>query len=195
MRSQLSSRSRSRSTTSPVLPALAALAALAAGCNGEEQCGPADAADDVTLAVGGEPLAFGEFHSSPNNDCPPPEGGPTSLTVTGLQVDPAAQRAIVLCLPRPDQIGSDPVALDDADLVQVVDVNGQDAAGCLLSLDRSRAIEGSAAFSGYGDGGAAPAGCALASEATVPLTRLCGEEESAVTATLAGTAAVIADQI
>lgn len=171
----------------------------ASGCSGDD-CGPGDApADGVTLTSGAASQTFGGFHSSANNDCPPPGGsGPTSLTVEGHQVDPAvSNRFLTLCLPRPDQIGGDPVALDDDSLVQVIDVMAQDSDGCRYDLDRTGEL-GSAtvALSGFCKDGTDAAGYALSLSGTLPMTRTCGSAGAEpVTMTLAGTVAVTADQL
>jgi hypothetical protein len=178
--------------------ALAALAALAAGCGGggDGDCGPGGApASGVTVAAGGEGVEFGQFRSSPNNDCTAPGGGPTSLTVQGGQTDPAdPARFLVLCLPRPDRIGGDPIALGDEELVQLVDLTATVDGECRVDLDRDRAPAGTVAFGGFcGDGG--DAGYSLAFDATVPLLRSCpgdtGDPEP-VDGELGGAAAVTA---
>ena len=217
MRSRHSSHSASRSSTealtAPALVAVlvAGLAASACGGDGGTDCGPGGApADGVTVTAGAgagggesESATFGQFSSSPNNDCPPPGGdGPTSLTVQGGQVDPAdPARFLVLCLPRPDRIGAAPIALDDAELVQVVDLVAAPADGCRLTLDRDRGLTGQVTFSGFCDDGTSPDGYAVAFDATIPLLRVCPAGDAgpgdpgggaAVEAQLGGRAAVTA---
>jgi hypothetical protein len=154
--------------------AVALLGVVAAvGCGDDTVCGPGEAATDGLVVTGGEAaLTFGEATSSPNNDCPV-EGAPTSLTVEIRQLDPApsAARFLVLCLPRPDQIGSDPIDITD-DRIQVIDVFADDG-DCLISLDRTRELAGTLSFTGFCDDGVAPAGYALGFAATVPATRAC----------------------
>jgi len=172
-----------------------------AGADAGAECGPGDApADGVTVAGGGgEPAgaSFGQLHSSPNNDCTAPHGGPTSLTIQGAQTDPAdPARFLVLCLPSPDQIGDAPIPLDDDARVQLIDLAAAPADGCRLALDRDRAPSGEITFSGFCADGTDPAGYALAFSGSVPLLRTCGEDEAeAIDAELGGSAAVIADNL
>ena len=197
-----SSPSSSRSGTDRhTAGALALLAALAlAGCGGgDETCGPASSTtDEVDLAPAeGEPVVFGEFHSSANNDCTAPGGGPTSLTIQGTQVDPAdPTRFLVLCLPSPDLIGDQPVSIADDSLVQLIDLVAIAADGCRVELDRDRAPSGAVSFGGYCDDGSDPAGYALSFDVQVPVLRTCGEDEpEAIEAVLDGSAPVVADGV
>jgi hypothetical protein len=184
--------------------ALAVACALGnAGCGGDDAvCGPADAPlAGATIAVegaaGDATVAYGDFTSSPNNDCPPPEGGPTSLTIEGTQADlaPGERFSMVLCLPRPDEIGSAPVALDDDRLVQLVDVNARLDGGCTLRLDASTAPGGTLTFAGYCGDGNADSGYALTFDGSAAGTRTCpdgagGSTEEPATITLTGSVAV-----
>lgn len=207
-----SSRSPSRSPTKGPHAAglLAILAALAlAACGGDDDgpdddgpdaggdaCGPGGVTDAVGVAPAtGEPATFGQFHSSANNDCTAPGGGPTSLTLQGAQVDPAdPARFLVLCLPSPDRIGEEPVSIADDSLVQLVDLVAMPADGCRVELDRERAPSGEVSFAGYCDDGSDPAGYALSFDAQVPVLRTCGEDEpEAIDAALDGAAPVVAD--
>jgi hypothetical protein len=201
--SRHSSRSASRSSIDRRALALLGLlaAGAAAGCGDDAQCGAADApSDGVTVAAGSgeaETAAFGEFHSSPNNDCPPPGGGgAVSLTVQGAQVDPAGVTGFfILCLPRPDDIGGGAISLTDEDRVQLIDLVGETADGCGLDLDRDRPLEGTITFSGFCDDGTHADGYAMSFDATVPLLRTCAEggDDEPIDAELGGSVAVIAD--
>lgn len=188
-------------------PWLAALLLLAAsGCGddgGNEICGPGQAPPDgVTVAIPGATVTYADFTSSPNNDCPPEEGGPTSLTIEATQTDlPAGQRfSLVLCLPRPDQLETDAlgavsVALDDDRLVHVIDVSARLADDCRLRRDSTMPPSGSITFAGYCDAGGAAEGYALDFDGSTPGFRICpdgagGSTEEPVTITLAGSAAV-----
>jgi hypothetical protein len=168
-------------------------AAAAAGCGDDAVCGPGEAAPDGLVITSGESaLTFGEATSSPNNDCPV-EGAPTSLTLEIRQLDPApsAARFLVLCLPRPDQIGPDPIDITD-DRIQVIDVFADDG-DCLISLDRTRDLAGTLTFTGFCDDGDAPDGYALGFAATMPATRACaGAPAEAIELELAGELAVTA---
>lgn len=205
-RSPPSSPSSSRSRTDrPAAGALALLAALAlAGCggddddDGDETCGPGAAVDAVDVATTtGEPVVFGEFHSSANNDCTAPGAGPTSLTIQGTQVDPLdPSRFLVLCLPSPDLIDDQPVSIADDSLVQLIDLVAMPADLCRVELDRDRAPSGTVSFGGYCDDGGDPAGYSLSFDVQVPVLRTCGDAEpEAIEAALDGAAPVIADGV
>lgn len=175
-----------------------ALCALAAGCGEDPVCGPGSApAAGISAAVAGEAVTYGGFTSSPNNDCPAPGGGPTSLTIEGTQagLGPEERFSITLCLPRPDRLGGDPVPLSDTDLVQLVDVNARLADDCRLRLDYADAPQGTAGFAGYCDDGLHGSGYALTLDGEVAGTRICpdgmgGTTEEPVTITLTGSSAV-----
>lgn len=201
-RSRPSWPSASRSNTERLLAALAGAALVAvAGCGGDDSvCGPGDApVDGVTVAES----TFGQFWSSPNNDCPPPGGsGPTSLTVQGAQTDPEApvdSTFLVLCLPRPDEIGSAPIPLTDSDRVQLIDLVATDADDCDVELDRDRPLAGTITFSGFCGDGDGDEGYAISFDATVPMLRTCsvdGEpgEPEPIEAEVGGRVAVDAQQ-
>ena len=163
-------------------------------------CGPADAPlAGATVAIEGDPggIAYGDFTSSPNNDCPPPGGGPTSLTIEGTQTDlaPGERFSMVLCLPRPDEIGSAPISLDDDQLVQLIDVNARLDGDCTLRLDASTPPSGTVTFSGYCGDGNAGSGYALTFDGSAAGTRTCpdgagGSTDEPATITLTGSVAV-----
>lgn len=178
---------------------------LATGCSddGGATCGPGDAPPDgVTAAIDGATVTYAGFTSSPNNDCPPSEGGPTSLTIEGLQTGlPAGQRfSLVLCLPRPAQIEADALGaatldINDDRLVQLIDINARLEDDCRLRRDSEMSASGSITFAGYCDGGNAAEGYALGFELSAPGLRICpdgsgGSTEEPVTITVSGTAAV-----
>jgi hypothetical protein len=190
------------------VPWLAALLALfAPGCSdggSNEICGPGDApADGVTASIPGSPLTiitYGDFTSSPNNDCPPPGGGPTSITIEATQTGlaPGERFSMVLCLPKPDEIDAldtEPVDLYDASLVQLVDVNARVEGDCLVRLDHEVGPSGSITFAGYCDGGGASEGYAVTFDGMALGIRRCpdgagGFTEEGVPLYLMGTAAV-----
>lgn len=181
-----------------LVASLGLCALAAAGCGEERVCGPGDApAAGISAAIPGEEITYGGFTSSPNNDCPPPGGGPTSLTIEGTQagLGPEERFSITLCLPRPDQLGDDPVPLDDADLVQLEDVNARLADDCRLRLDYSDPPEGTILFSGYCEDGLHGSGYALTLDGEVTGTRICpdgmgGTSEEPVTIMLSGSSSV-----
>lgn len=148
----------------------------APGCGEDPICGPGEEpADGVVATVEGATVLYGNFASSPNNDCTPTGREPTSLTLDGRQVDPAPAipYGITFCLPRPDVIGSEPITVDDPDTLQVIDVFAELEDGCLVLLDRTRASTGTATFEGYCAEGLDPGGYALSFTATIPVTRMC----------------------
>jgi hypothetical protein len=162
---------------------------LGAGCAGQE-CGPGEApAAGVNALLAGQSISYGGFTSSPNNDCSVP-GAPTSLTLDGVQTDPAPSRTLHLtfCLPRPDRLGSGPVALDDTERVEVIDIFGELDDGCLFLLDRDVPPTGTIDFQGYCDQGLDAAGYAVVLDGTVAATNMCTGER--VTVELGGSAAV-----
>ena len=166
---------------------LVLLALVAAGCGNDPVCGPGDvSARGLIVETGLGPLTYGDGTSSPNNDCPV-DGAPTSLTIEIVQVDPPTveERALVLCLPRPDQIGSEPIDLADDSRIQVIDIFA-DEADCLISIDRSRPVSGTATFTGFCDDGTAPDGYALGLSGTIPATRTCRGGDEAIELTLSG---------
>jgi hypothetical protein len=189
-----------------------ALAALAPGCGGDGDgapdaraavCGPDDAPPDgLMVAIPGAAVAYAGFTSSPNNDCPPAEGGPTSLTIEGLQTDlGAGQRfSMVLCLPRPAQLdvaglGTATVDLDNDRLVQLIDVNALLPDLCQIRRVSAMPPAGTITFSGYCEAGLATDGYALTFDGSAPGIRRCsdgmgGFTEEPVTITLSGTVAV-----
>ena len=173
---------------------------LWAGCDdgGARVCGPGDApAAGVTSSAGeaGATIAYGQFTSSPNNDCPRPGGGLTSITVDGVQTDPTPSIPyhMTFCLPRPEQIDDGPISLADDSLVQVIDVWAELPDGCRLHLDRSAPPEGTIEFLGYCEAGLAPEGYAITLDATIPGERICDDlPNEPVTIYLGGTVSVAA---
>jgi len=175
--------------------AVALVAAAAAGCSGDS-CGPGDApAAGVTLTVAGETVSYGGFTASENNDCTISGAGVISVSVHGSQTGSGS--ALTLCLPRPDLLGADPVALvpgrvppQPDDRVQIIDLSASLSGGCTLARDPAAAPSGTAGFAGYCDGGRDPAGYALSLSGQVPLVRTCGTTVDNLTGTLAGRVAV-----
>ncbi len=186
-----------RSTPTIVTLALALAAALA-GCgdDGGATCGPGDApADGLTITVDGEVVTYGGFTASINNDCTVAASGVISVSVHGTQI--GGTGAFTLCLPRPDLLGADPVALspsrlppDPADRVQLVDASATLAGGCTLARDPAVAGAATATFAGYCAGGADPAGYAIGLAGPIGLRRTCPAGVTAVVGTAAGSFAV-----
>ena len=161
------------------------LAGSASGCSDDAVCGPDPLlpADGIVAAIGGETITYGSFTSSPNNDCTPPDRQPTSITVDGRQVEPQPSMPLIMtfCLPRPDVIGSEPIAVGDFDTLQVIDVFAELADGCLILLDRTQPVAGEATFEGYCADGLAEDGYVLSLSATIPVTRMCDGAQDTIT--------------
>lgn len=144
----------------------------------------------MVASVSGEDIRYGDFTSSPNNDCTPPGRQPTSLTIDGRQLDPqpSISFGITLCVPRPDDIGSQPVTLGDPERLQLIDVFAELADGCLVQLDRTGQSSGTASFEGFCGDGSDAGGYAMSFDAAIPVTRMC--DGQADTLELSGRVAV-----
>jgi hypothetical protein len=179
--------------------AIALAGALLGACGDDagDTCGPGAApADGITLTVGAEQVTYGGFSASVNNDCTISGSGVISVTVHGRQV--GGTGVLTVCLPRPDLLGAGPVALspgrtppEAGDRVQLIDATATMAGGCAVSRDPAVPPAATATFTGYCDGGADPAGYALGFDGTISLQSTCAGGPTAVSATLAGTAAVV----
>ena len=168
------------------------------GCGGGDQCGPGSApASGLTAAGQGVALTFGQLTGGLNNDCPDSNAPPgvTSLTIIGSQTDGSGQAVgqFTLCIGRPDQLASEPQTLggDIAGVqARVVDVTGT-SGDCMLSLDTTQPIMGTASTTGLCDNGSSAAGFALTLAGSLSLSRICGGTPTdSVATTLSGTVAV-----
>jgi len=194
-------RSRSRSSIEGALVALSlAGLLLTSACSDDgSSCGPGGAAaDGITVTIGGETVRYRGFTSSVNNDCTLSGSGVISTTIQGVQADAGATMA--LCMPRPDLLGAEPAPLsanhvppEPTDRVQLFDVGVALAGGCTAALVVGATPSGSASFGGYCAGGTDPAGYALTLNGTAPVMVTCPSGTTAATATLAGTAAIVAE--
>jgi hypothetical protein len=137
-------------------------------------------------------ITYGDFTSSPNNDCPAPDA-PTSLTLSGLQASPDGVASITLCLRHPDQLDGQTVALDDGDQILIADL-AADLGDCRVRYDGSQPSTAAIRFEGVCGDGTDPAGYAVALSGSFGGTRSCegdgGTTEEPVTVTLDGRAAV-----
>lgn len=175
------------------------VAALAAGCSDDAQCGPGAApADGLTVTIAGETVTYGGFTASINNDCTVAGSGVISVSVHGTQV--GGTGTLTLCLPRPDLLGGEPVALaptrlppDPGDRVQLIDASATLAAGCSVVRSSSSAPSATATFTGYCAGGTDPAGYALGWTGTIGLRRTCPAGMDDVAGTVGGAVAVAVD--
>jgi hypothetical protein len=181
--------------------ALAALLVVewAGGCGGDDDCGAGDApVDGLTLSAGGtSALTLGDVRSSANNDCTPDQSsGPISLTIEATELAPTRGLGLVLCLPRPGEIGAAAISLADPDRIQFVDLFVEDEGGCTLRRDSSREPAGEALFAGFCQDGGHPDGYALSLSGTLPALRTCpGGDPDPITLTASGTAAVSAGSL
>ncbi len=170
----------------------AALATTASGC-GDDACGPGSAGDSGLSASSVDvTLAYGNLEGGLNNDCPDADApaGVVSLTIAGMQVDGTG--LFTLCVPRPDLLGTQELALgidSPTSEVRIIDTTG-DANGCTFRFDRTRPPTGTATATGLCDDGANPAGFALVVDGAISLERTCGSTVDQVGVTLKGTAAV-----
>ena len=183
------SHSRFPSTTS-----LLFLVPLAASCGGsDDSCGPGSAPAIGMVASGGAAtLTFGHFTGGLNNDCPAsnPPAGVVSMTIFGAQ--DGGDGAIALCVSRPDLLanGSQALGADVAGSeVRLIDLNGQ-VSGCRYSVDRAKAITGTATSKGMCDNGNDPSGFALTLSGALTFTRTCGSTVDSFQVMLSGTVAI-----
>lgn len=153
---------------------------VSSGCGDDAVCGPEELASEqlssYTLDDG--LVQWQDFRSSPNNDCGE-AGGPISLTLEANQAS-EPDRNLVLCLPRPDRLSGKTVDVNDTELLRIIDVFAtveRDAASCLASLDRSKAMTGSVAFYGVCEAGLDPAGYSLEFAMTLPIAITCPEQQ------------------
>jgi len=172
-------------------PILALALTNFAGC-GDEVCGPEPGLPTtLNAAIGTETVSYGEWRSSPNNDCGE-TGGPVSLTLEAIQV--GTSRGFTLCFPRPDKL-SGTVDIASSNLVQVIDVFADLEPDCLASLDRTKANAGTINFSGVCDDGTAAEGYSMEMQIDLPMTVTCSagtsEERLLISAEVAVTATVL----
>lgn len=178
----------SLSSTSLALFSLATLGALSA-C-GDDTCGPGVAPDFGILASSADvTLNYGNLRSGQNNDCPDPAApsGVISLTIQGMQLN--GPGLLTLCVGRPDLLadGSIPLGLAGA---RIIDLNGDDDAGCMYAFDSSRPVTGTVSSTGLCDNGADTSGYALTVDGNVSLKRTCVTTIDTIAVSFDGTAAI-----
>ena len=151
-----------------------------------EQCGiPSDtgtaAFAGLSVSVDDISISYGNFLSSPNNDCPT-DGSPTSLTVTATQTTPDVDTTyfFTICLPRPELLNGNGATLSLANETEaiLVDVNGE-SDGCTYKRDAGPAT-GTITSSGFCDNGTHPDGYLLSISGTVPGIETCGVGDEAI---------------
>ena len=165
---------------------------LLGGCD-DEVCGPtADSQASTATTIGDVDVVWGEWQSSPNNDCGE-AGGPTSLTVDAKQE--GSSFALTLCLPRPDKLSASATDITDDSRVRIIDIFADVGGGCMASLDRSRQPSGTIGFPGLCGDGDGPDGYSLDLSFTAPMTVVCdGLDPSAAEMPLSGSVSVEAIQ-
>lgn len=178
---------------SPYLSSISvALLATGAACcgGGGETCGPgAAAANGTELAGTGVDVRYTMLKALVNNDCPDPAApsGVISVTISGTQEGTAFP--LTLCIPRPDLLASQPLALGTD--VKIVDLSADLGAGCTLARATSQAPTGTVTATGLCNNGKDPAGFALTFDSdVVPMKRTCGAQVDVLNLALTGTAAV-----
>jgi hypothetical protein len=165
------------------------VASLLGAC-GDDTCGPGDAPDVGILASSADvTLKYGTLFSGQNNDCPDPAApaGVVSVTIQGSQQDGTG--LLTLCVGRPDLLAAGPIPLGTAG-ARIIDMNGDDAAGCMYAFDSSRPVAGTVSSKGLCDNGADAAGYALTVDGNVSLKRTCTTTIDTIAVSFQGTAAV-----
>jgi hypothetical protein len=137
-------------------------------------------------------LTYGDLTAGANNDCPAADAptGVVSLTVTGAQMSTTAGAGLItLCIPRPDQLGSD-VALGSA--VKIIDLTGTDAT-CSYTYDASHIPTGTVHGIGVCANGTDKAGFGLVFDGFVGLRRTCAGTTDSVSVGITGNVAIKAN--
>jgi hypothetical protein len=158
-------------------------------CGGNDACGPGTAAaDGLELAGTGVDVHYTDLRAMANNDCPA-VGEPadvTSLTLTGTQT--GSSFSLLLCIPRPDLLGAQPVQLGTD--VQIKGLGASIGGGCTLDHAVTAGASGTVTASGVCGKGKDPAGFALTFDGVVPMKRTCGAMVDTLDLALTGTVAV-----
>ncbi len=140
------------------------------GCD-DEVCGPSEESlTSISVSLGSSEIVYGDWQSSPNNDCGE-VGGPVSLTLDAQQQ--GASFALTLCLPRPDKLSKTPVDVAEASRIRIIDIFAEASDDCIASYDRTRAPTGSIGFPGLCGDGDGPEGFSLDLNFTAPMTIAC----------------------
>jgi hypothetical protein len=158
---------------------------------GDDSCGPvAESESVIPASMATDEILWTNWRSSPNNDCGE-TGGPISLTVEADQM--GSDRAITLCLPRPDKLSGSPVEVTDTTRIRIIDIFADlSEPGCLASLDRSMAASGQVAFPGICGDGQDSAGYSIDFDISVPMTVTCGADVTSQEMVFAAIASVTA---
>jgi hypothetical protein len=156
------------------LPFLLPISLAVLGCGGDQPpCGAMNA-PEFGLAMSGEPLslAFGKLVAGANNDCPDPAAplGVISLTIGGIES--AGRGLITLCVPRPDRLVVETLALGPTG-VRLIDLSAS-FENCSYALDASQPISGTARSAGMCANGTDPQGFSLVIDGSATLRRTCG---------------------
>ena len=159
------------------------------GC-GDDSCGPGDA--PATGLIAGDSdftLNFGNIESGRNNDCVDPAApeGVISLTLQGTQVGGTGR--ITLCVGRPDLWEKQALPLGGTS-IQIVDLRGDDAAGCTYDYEPSRPPTGTISTKGMCDAGQGDNGYAIVADGIVSFNRVCPTVSDTISVSLGGTVAV-----
>jgi len=169
-----------------------AVSASSAGC-GDDSCGPGDAPQSgLYLSSADVTINFANLTGGLNNDCPDPAApdGIVSMTLQGTQVEGTGR--VTLCVSRPDKLADGAIPLGGTS-VQIVDLKGDDSAGCMYDYESARPVTGTVSSKGLCDAGASDAGFALTIDASVSLNRVCPTATDIIAVAFQGTVAVAAD--
>jgi hypothetical protein len=192
--------SRSPSNTSALVLVSGLVSGLVcsglAGCGGsDDSCGPSGAPTTGLTATGtGATLTYGGLSASPNGDCPVGSApkGVTSLTISGTQTD--GDGLITLCVGRPDLFahGTQTLGTTTAEgRIQVIDLGGT-SNSCSFAFDAAQEPTGTATTTGMCGNGTDASGFSLVLDASLTMTRTCGQVVDSVVVSLRGRVAVTA---
>jgi hypothetical protein len=170
---------------------LLAISGFAAGCSGDDaSCGsPGSAGFGLTVSSDEVNLVYGGLTSSANNDCPATDApaGVVSLTINGTQMSTIASAGLLtLCIPRPDQLGSEVNLVD----VKFFDLTGMDA-NCNYTFDSGHVPTGTVQGIGVCANGTDKAGFGLVFNGFVGLRRTCATATDSVSVGITGNVAVV----
>ncbi len=182
--------SRSHCLLATSLGLVACLAASLAGCGDDGNCGSAGSSEfGLVVSSDQVSLAYGDLVAGANNDCPAADApsGVVSLTVTGAEMTTTTTAGLItLCIPRPDQLGSDG-ALGSA--VKIIDLTAMDAT-CSYTYDATHLPTGTVHGLGVCGNGIDPAGFGLVFDGYIGLRRTCAGTTDSVSVGITGNVAV-----
>jgi hypothetical protein len=169
---------------------LLAISLCAAGCSDDANCGsPGSAGFGLTVSSDEVNLVYGGLTASENNDCPAADApaGVISVTINGTQMSTiAAAGLLTLCIPRPDQLGTE---LNLGTDVKIVDLSGMDD-DCNYKIDPAHVPTGTVQGVGVCGNGSDKAGFGLIFKGFIGLRRTCATTSDSVSVGITGNVAV-----